>query len=203
MTTKHQTDLTGRRLDVRNRLLRAAEALLAEFGFVGTSPADVAAEARIGRTTFYEYFTDMEDLLAALVEDRLPRVAGSLLDDLPKDAGPRQRLAELAIRMVEFAATDHVLGLELHQGLPLLSTTTQQRVRAAHRSLSEEFGRVYRAGVDTGAFRAMRPELAGVFVNDLVMAAAKTLMREDEPKAHLHEVADELVAFLLHGLDPV
>lgn len=195
-------ELTERRREVRDRLLQAAEAVLSELGFVGTSPADVAAEAGIGRTTFYEYFTDMEDLLAALVEARLPQVADTLLAGLPEDAGPRERLAELAIRTVEFAATDHVLGLELHQGLPLLAPATQRRIGAAHRSLSEEFVQIYRAGVAAGEFRSMRPGLAGRFLNDLVMAAAKVLMLEDEPKARLHEVADELVAFLLHGLNP-
>lgn len=203
VTTRTDTVLTEHRLEVRERLFHAAETLLSEFGFASTSPADVAAEARIARTTFYEYFTDMEDLLAGLVEARLPDVVQRLLGGLPEEAGPRELLGELAIRMVEFAATDHVLGLELHQGIPLLSASTQQRVRDAHRELSKAFGRIYAAGVETGEFRAMPPELAGVFLNDLVMAAAKVLMRVDEPKACLHEVADEMVAFLLHGLDPV
>jgi AcrR family transcriptional regulator len=203
VTTKNDTTLTERRLEVRERLFRAAEGLFSELGFAGTSPADVAADARIARTTFYEYFTDMEDLLAGLVEARLPAVAERLLGGLPAEAGPRELLGELAVRMVEFAATDHVLGLELHQGLPVLSAATQQRVRTAHRGLSTEFRRIYTAGVETGEFRAMPPELAAAFLNDLVLAAAKVLMRVDEPKAHLREVADELVAFLLHGLDPV
>lgn len=203
MATKSETALTKRRLEVRERLFVAAEALFSEFGFAATSPADVAVEARIARTTFYEYFTDMEDLLASLVEARLPAVAERMLGGLPRGASPRELLGELAIRMVEFAATDHVLGLELHQGLPLLSAPIQRRVRSAHRELSKEFGRIYAAGVERGEFRAMPPELAGVFLNDVVLAAAKVLMRVDEPKARLHEVADEMVAFLLHGLDPV
>ena len=202
MATDPSAALTAHRLEVRHRLLAAAEVLLAELGLTATSPSDVAAAAGIGRTTFYEYFTDMEDLLVALVETRMPYVAASMLSAVPQDTSPRQQLAELAVRMVEFAATDHVLGLELHQGMPLLSPDAQRRVRIAHRSLSEEFARIYRAGVAAGDLRAMPPDLAGHFLNDLVMAAAKVLMQLDEPKARLHEVADELVTFLLHGLDP-
>lgn len=203
MTSKSETTLTERRLEVRERLFLAAEALFSELGFTATSPADIALEARIARTTFYEYFADMEDLLAALVEARLPAVAERMLGGLPRGASPRELLGELAIRMVEFAATDHVLGVELHQGLPLLSAATQRRVQLAHRKLSKEFVRIYTAGVEEGQFRAMPPELAGAFLNDVVLAAAKVLMRLDEPKTRVHEVADEMVAFLLHGLDPV
>ncbi len=93
-----------------------------------------------------------------------------------------------------------MLGLQLHQGLPALAPATQRRIAAAHRTLSSEFGRIYRTGVDEGVFRAIEPDLAGMFVQDLTMAAAKTLMALTEPKERLHEVADELVAFLLGGL---
>lgn len=192
--------LTEHKEAMRRRLLDVAEEVFADLGFVATSPADVSAAARIGRTTFYEYFVDTEDLLAALVEERLPRVIDDIVAAVPRDLGVRQQLAELVVRMVEFAATDHVLGLQLHQGLPALSASTQARIGAAHRGLSNEFERILREGVASGELRPIPGDLAGVFVQDLMMAAAKTLMRMEDPKARLHEVVDELVTFLFQGL---
>lgn len=192
--------MTERKSAMRRDLIEVAERLFEELGFAATSPADVSAAAHIGRTTFYEYFTDTEDLLAALVEKRLPEVTEDIVGAIDRSVPIEDQFAELAVRMVEFAATDHVLGLQLHQGLPTLAPSTQRRIAAAHRALSAEFARIYQEGVEAGRFRDMPVDLAGIFVQDLTMAAAKKLMLLDEPKARLHEVADELVAFLLHGL---
>jgi AcrR family transcriptional regulator len=192
--------LTDRKAATRRELLDVGERLFGEFGFAATSPADISSAAHIGRTTFYEYFDGTEDLLAALVEERLPEVYARIMDAIPRDVGPREQLSELSVRMVEFASTDHVLGLQLHQGLPTLAAATQARIAAAHGALSAEFGRIYREGVAAGELRMIPPDLAGAFVQDLTMAAAKTLMGLDDPKSRMHEVADELVTFLLHGM---
>ena len=200
MTMEARRSMTRRKVATRRELLEVAERLFGELGFAATSPADVSAAAHMGRTTFYEYFTDTEDLLAALVEERLPEVTDDIVGAIDRALPLEDQLAELAVRMVEFAATDHVLGLQLHQGLPTLAPATQRRIAAAHASLSAEFARIYQEGVASGAFREMPTDLAGLFVQDLTMAAAKNLMRLPEPKARLHEVADELVRFLLNGL---
>lgn len=195
--------LTSHRSEVRTRLVAAAVEQLEELGFAATSPADVTLRAGIGRTTFYEYFSDMEDLLASLVEERMPLVTEAIVANVPRALPARDQLGELAVRMVEFAATDHVLGVRLHQDLPALQPEIQARIGAAHRSLSAEFARIYTQGVEQGELRSIPADLAGLFLRELVMAAAKTLMSLEEPKTRLHEVADELVRFLLHGLDPV
>ena len=194
--------LTARRTATRRGILEAAEVLLAEFGYADVSPADVSAEVGIGRTTFYEYFDDMEDLLAALVEERLPRVTEHILATIPRHLGAREQLAELALRTVEYAVTDHVFGLALHQGLPALSATTSRRIATAHRTLSAEFGRVYADGVAAGEFRELPGDLAATLVADSIMAAAKILLASPEPKARFHEVGEEFLRFLFHGLDP-
>lgn len=191
-----------RKNQTRLQILDIAEALIAEMGYAAVSPADVSAATRMGRTTFYEYFADMEDLLCALVEQRLPEVTRDLIAGIPRDVSYREQLSELAVRMVEFSVNDHVLGIELHQGLPMLSRGAQERIGAAHSELSGEFGRIYRSGIEAGEFRSIPGDLAGLFIQDLIMAAAKSLMRLPEPKSRLHEVADELIAFMFTGLSP-
>ena len=195
--------LTRRRAEARHRLLEVAEELFEQHGYERVSPADIAAVAEIGRTTFYEYFVDKEDLLASLVEERLPDVGRRLLSGIPENLPAEDQLAELAIGMVEFAITDHTLGLMIHQGLPTLSTATQHRIAEAHREISHEFARLYKEAMLAGQLRPIPPDLAGVFVQDVIMAAAKVLIRHPEPKERLHEVADEAVRFLFHGLSPV
>ena len=55
-------------------------------------------------------------------------------------------------------------------------------------------------GVQQGLFRTMAPDVAGAFLQDVIMAAARVLLRGDEPKSRLHEVTSSLVEFLRGGL---
>lgn len=204
MSSEVSAPVSGRRRgrggDTAGRLLAAAEELFSEWGYASVSPGDVAYAAGIGRTTFYEHFTDLEDLLAALVEARMPQVTEQLVAAIPQEEAPTRQLTEFVVRMVEFAVTDPVLGVSLHQGLPALGAGTQARIAAAHHSIGAEFGRIYRAGVAAGELRAMPGDLAGRFLEDLVMAAARTLIELDHPEHRLAEVTDDLVRFLFHGL---
>ena len=185
---------------VLQQALEAAQRLFDEFGFEHTSLGDVAATIGVGRTTLYDYFTDKEDLLATLVETYLPDTIADLLGSIPEGLTVDERLGELAIKTVEFVVSDPILGLVLHRELPALSGETQDRIAAAHEDLSKEFAVLYRTGVQKGLFMEMAPDVAGAFLQDVIMAAARVLLRFEEPKARLHEVTGSLVQFLSGGL---
>ena len=185
---------------VLQQALEAAQSLFEEFGYEHTSLGDISATIGVGRTTLYDYFTDKEDLLATLVETSLPDTIGELLGSIPDGLSIDDRLAELAIKTVEFVVSDPILGLVMHRELPALSTETQDRIAAAHGDLSREFASLYRSGVEAGILRAMAPDVAGAFLQDIIMSAPRVLLRHEEPKARLHEVTNSLVDFLRGGL---
>jgi AcrR family transcriptional regulator len=185
---------------VLQEALQAAQGLFDEFGYEHTSIGDVAAAIGVGRTTLYDYFTDKEDLLATLVETSLPETIDVLLSSIPGGLTVDERLGELAIKTVEFVVSDPILGLVLHRELPALSNETQDRIAAAHQDLSKEFASIYRTGVQQGLFMEMAPDVAGAFLQDVIMSAARVLLGHDEPKARLHEVTGSLVQFLRGGL---
>lgn len=187
----------------RREILEAAHALLAEAGSADISVAEVAHEAGIGRTTLYEYFRDRDDLIASLVEETLPEVVVDIIAGVPPSLPPEERLAELAVATVRFVVRDPVLGLILHRELPRLSRDAQERVLGAHADLSVEMVGAYRAGVESGRFRPVAADIAGRFIQDLIMAAARVLIDAPSPEARLPEVERELVAFLFGGLRPV
>lgn len=187
---------------VYRQALGAAQELFRERGYHGTSLGDVAAAIGVGRTTLYEYFADKEDLLVVLVEEHLPEVIEGLVAGLPEDLPHRDRLAELAVRMMEFVATDSNLGTILMREVPKLSAEAQARVMRAHGALIGELISIYEEGVGVGEFREMPLGLAHRYIHDLIMSSAKALLASQEPKQHLHRVADALADFLLHGLGP-
>lgn len=189
----------GRRDSTRELLLEAALDQFGTYGFHTTTHADVAAAAGIARTTFYEYFSSTEDLLVQLVEAKLPELVDELISEVPEDLPPRERLAGLTTRMIEFVGTDH-LGLILHTEVPRLSEEAQARIADAHSGLTQSFGVVYRAGVTTGVFKELPPALAGRLIHEVIMTAGRTVMDADEPKQQIHDIADSATSFLLAGL---
>jgi AcrR family transcriptional regulator len=182
----------------RRHLLAAAHAILAETRSARLDLAEVAYRARIGRTTLYEYFRDRDDVIASLVEERLPQVVAGVIASV-REQVPGDRLLALAEALLSFVVDDPVLGSILHRELPKLSEGAQDRIRLAHLELSVEMGRVYREGVAAGVFRPMPPDLAGRLLQDVVQSAARVLFSTPDPAARLGEVGDALRAFLAGG----
>lgn len=184
----------------RRQLLEAAEDLFGEHGYEQVALGDVAAAVGVGRTTIYEYFHDKEDLLATLVEETLPPTLESMVASIPAGLSFRQRLAELAVRMVEFVAADPTLGLILHREVAKLSEEAQSRVAVAHRGLSSEFVAIYRGGLEAGELKALPFDLVGRFLQDLIMSAARALIDSPDPAARREEVTEAMVSVLLDGV---
>lgn len=183
----------------RRDILEAVHRLITEAGSADISLSDVAHDVGIGRTTLYEYFRDKDDLIASLVEDRLPEVLENLFVG-SGESDPSARLAELAVAMVRFVVADPVLGLILHRELPLLTQAAQDRIRLAHSDLASEMVDAYRRGVAVGQFRLVAPDIVGRFIQDVIMSGAKVLIAAPDPVARLDEVERELTALLLGGL---
>ena len=184
----------------RRALLDAAWALIDETGTADVALGEIAGAASVGRTTLYEYFEDRDDLIASLVEEKLPEVIDDLIASVPADLGTSERLARLSAATVRFVATDRVFGVILHREAGRMRPEAQERIRLSHAQLSAELAALYRAGVREGAFRPMPPYLAGAFIQDTIMSAARALI-EDESR--LPDVTQGVEAFLLGGLGNV
>lgn len=187
------------REETRIALFDAALIEFAQHGFRNTTHADIAAAVGIGRTTFYEYFESTEDMLVQLVEERMPVVVSEIVDAIPSDASPTERMRELGVRTVEFVGLDH-LGLILHTEAMRMSEDSQRRIAAAHAGLVGAFADVYTAGVAAGEFRDLPVRVAGQLMFQTVMGAGRSIMDSAEPKQHVHETAQIAVDFLIRGL---
>ncbi|MBV9803450.1 MAG: TetR family transcriptional regulator [Solirubrobacterales bacterium] len=66
-----------KRLQARDRIVRAAEDLFAERGFAAVSVAEIADRADVGRTTFFRYFGDKQEVVFAQEQDLLATIASA------------------------------------------------------------------------------------------------------------------------------
>lgn len=181
----------------RHSLLDAARHLIDDAGTAEVPLGEIALLAGVGRTTFYDYFDDRDDVIASLVEEKLPDVIADLIGSVPADLDVTERLARLASLTVEFVATDPVFGVILHKEVGRMGLDAQRRIRDSHGQLATELSSIYRKGVEDGVFRPMPGYLAGRFIQDTIMSAARALI-EDETR--LAEVTEGVELFLLGGL---
>lgn len=184
----------------KRALLDAAQTLIRESGTADLPLGEIALAAGVGRTTLYDYFDDRDDLIATLVEDELPGVVESILESVPVSGSHADRLAELASRTVRFVVTDPVLGVILHREVGRMSPAAEVRIRAAHATLAETMVGLYQAGVSAGDFRLMPPDLAGRWIQDTIMSAAKSVLTSPSPEDRVELVIPHLRLFLLGGL---
>ncbi|MEB3048977.1 TetR/AcrR family transcriptional regulator [Mycolicibacter sp. MYC123] len=81
-----QRELSTKGRQTRGAIEQAARKLFAERGFHGTTLADITSAAGKSTAVLYRYFTDKEDLLAALAE--------SFLTDVVEPSGLKMRLPD-------------------------------------------------------------------------------------------------------------
>ena len=184
----------------RALILETSQELFATWGYKDTSFGDIATAVGIGRTTLYDYFADKDDLLASLVEETLPPTIATMVENVPSDLPPAERLHRLIASTVEFVALEPTLGRLLHREVPKLSESAQQRVANAHQVLAREFIDAYRAGVEAGNLKQLPPGLAGRFLNDMIMSAAQLLIDSDHPADDLATVTEAMSDLIFDGL---
>ncbi|MEA1904252.1 MAG: TetR/AcrR family transcriptional regulator [Actinomycetota bacterium] len=186
----------------RRALLAAAKDLIDEVGTAEISLGEVALAAGVGRTTFYDYFSDRDDVIASLVEEELPGVLNDVINSVPKNLGTADRLIELAIKTVEFVATDRVYGVILHQEVGRMGLEAQDRIKDSHEELSSEMAGLYMRGVREGIFAEMPPMLAGRLIQDTIMSAARVLIDTGSDPKNVESITAGLKGFLIGGLSP-
>jgi AcrR family transcriptional regulator len=120
---------------LRDRLLDAATALIAEVGPRGFSLREVARRARVSEAAPYWHFDDKEALLAAVAERGFIELATSMQNSRPAHDDPLGRFQALGIAYVRFALR-HSSYLRVMFGAASPS-------RTAHPSLMEAAGRTF------------------------------------------------------------
>ncbi|MEV6329177.1 TetR/AcrR family transcriptional regulator [Streptomyces sp. NPDC051909] len=180
---------------IRDAVLDAAAALVAEHGLMSVTMSRIAQESGIGRATLYKYFPDVESVLAAWHERR---VAGHLeqleaVRDRVADPGERLRAVLEAYALMSYERRAHhgtEVAALLHQG---------PGITEAHRRLLELVTGLIADGAERGALRSDVPadELAAYCLHSLGAAAGLP------SKAAIRRLVAVTVAGLLPPADVV
>jgi AcrR family transcriptional regulator len=176
---------------VRDAVLDATAALVAQHGLSGVTMSQVAKESGIGRATLYKYFPDIESILAAWHERHIGAHLHHLTEVVQASGGatPGERLAAV-LREYATLTRQHRDGSDLaavlHQG---------EHVARAHAHLTEFLTALVRAAAERGEVRDDIPpgELAAYCLHALTAASGLPSQA----------ALDRLLAVTLAGLRPV
>ncbi|MDA2809795.1 TetR/AcrR family transcriptional regulator [Nocardiopsis sp. RSe5-2] len=98
-------------------ILEAAAQLFREHGYLATTTNKVAERAGVSIGSLYQYFSDKDDLLAALAEEHMERTAREVEDALAACAREEAPLPRLVGALADAAARAHMHDPGIH---PLL-----------------------------------------------------------------------------------
>jgi AcrR family transcriptional regulator len=170
----------------RERVVAAAEVLLAERGIDATIP-DIAAAAGVGKATVYRSFPTKEHLVAAIAGRHLRRLAASC-DEAATSDDPARALAAILRDVARRQATNRLLTGALSAAVRLPDFVQErEEVLAAIQRL-----------IDAGrAQGALREDAVADDVRILFTGASSVLIeREESDPAVWERYADLLVAAL-------
>jgi TetR/AcrR family transcriptional regulator len=210
-------DLADRRREEKER--RRDEILAAAVHVAGTAGLDaltmdqVARQARLSRALIYVYFTDKDDLLFALCELALQRLAAGFGEALREGADGRDRLARMGSAYVRFSVDEPVFFevLARCEARDTATMPTGPNVEACilrGDQVHELMLRAIRAGIEDGSIRASVGDADTVatvlwgFIHGIIQIAATKgalLERRGVTTARLFEQALELA---LQALSP-
>lgn len=137
------------RAAVRDAILDATLALVAERGLRAVTMADIAARAGIGRATLYKYFADADAILRAWHEREIGRHLAEVATIV---GGPGDPAARLAAVLERYALSAHAKRGGHDPELAVLLHRDEQVIAARHR-LRQVVARLIAEAAGRGAVR--------------------------------------------------
>ena len=173
-------------------LLEAARVLVAEQGPEALTLSALASQVGLSRPSLYEYFRSRDDLVAAMVEDELPRWIAELEAEVRRHTTPSDRIAAFVRTQLRMLTDGRHTALVVLTGHALGPAATE-RVMAEHSRL---FAPLLSALTDLGVDH---PELRAHLVHGIVTAASSLLGADELAN---RRVIDTAAQQALHGLNP-
>jgi AcrR family transcriptional regulator len=192
-------------VDKRRQILDAAIRVFARQGFHATRVADIADEAGVAYGLVYHYFKSKDEVLNELFSQRWSLLLAAIEETDGSDATPRDKLASVAVFIVESYRHDpelmQVIIVEVTRAANSFGRTHLEEIRRAYESIAK----IVADGQDSGDFRG---DVAPMFASMSFYGAIEQLLSgwifELIPaSATDFEQAKELVvATICDGLEP-
>jgi AcrR family transcriptional regulator len=195
---------TGDPKDLADRILDAADRLLARYGYQKMTIDDLAREVGIGKGTVYLHFRSKEEIVLFRVDRVVRRLVKQLLAIAQSDAPPDVKIRKMLLLrvMFRFDSVQHYTE-SISEVLRALRSGLLERHQKHFEQEARVFAQVLKEGQDAGVFHTVQglrtARVLLVATNSLLPFSLSTreLGSRREVESNCKKVADLLVSGLL------
>ena len=189
----------------REQILKAAQELIARFGFRKTTMEDIARAARIAKATVYHYFTSKEDILREIVHREGNVLRQRLQQAVAEGQTPQEKLARYARTRFHYLRTlalyYKAMSEEFYSHMPFVEHERRDFDAFELNTLEQ----LLKEGVARGDFEIPNPRLYAFMLLQAMKGleyplATGAALKLDGQELDLDEALNLLLGILLHGI---
>ncbi|KGY10930.1 TetR family transcriptional regulator [Vibrio tubiashii] len=141
-------------IDKRQKIIDAAEKLIAESGFHGLSMHKIAREAGVAAGTIYRYFSDKEDLLLQVRLAVVERNAGLIQQGVDDSMNLKERFRKMWLNIFELSGSN-IINLKNRAQYDSLPCVRSHETKEIERKMFYKLDRLFTEGREQGVFKPL------------------------------------------------
>lgn len=160
-------------IDKRQKIIDAAETLIAESGFQGLSMHKLAKEAGVAAGTIYRYFSDKEDLLQQVRLAVAERNAEAIQRGVDNAMPLKERFRKMWLNIFDLSVSniDNLKNRAQYDSLPCVRSHETKEIE---RKMFSKVDQLFTEGREMGVFKPLNnPVLAALSLEVSVTLARK------------------------------
>lgn len=189
--------------DTLERLYEAAVGLIGEHGYAGTTVDEIVDRAGVAKGTVYYHFKGKADLVSALLEDGLERLAAAFKDEIRGTERPEQALRALVHAELAYIQRYQAFSKLVMSEMWRVDRDWQASVGMLRERYVAVFAGVLADGVADGVFRAGLDIQATASTIFGMIATAALDWLVFTPQKRLDDVEANLAALVLGAVTAV
>lgn len=186
----------------RRKILLAAKAVFAEFGYHGASINAIIERAQIARGTFYLYFESkaavFDSILDQALADLRARIHRIEVDD-PAAPPPQVQLREQVVATLEYVVGDRPLALLLLSAGHTPDAEAAERLDLFFTEVRDLLARALETGVEIELVRRCQPDLVAAAMLGMIRGVIEFVVLQGEG-AKIEDVVAEMLMVALRGV---
>ncbi|HSB65128.1 MAG TPA: TetR/AcrR family transcriptional regulator [Anaerolineales bacterium] len=181
-----ENELTRRRYEIS----RAAIQLFLQKGFTETSMREIAAAAKTGKSTLYDYFKTKDEVLLSVIEDMILGATSEAQSVIEQPLPAIERLRQVMMKHIEYLAAQKEVYLKLSFEVQRLSYESQQRIQMHRHAYQDLVRKLIDEGIAEGTIRKVDSLVAARTLITALTPAVYTSRPSGTPEHMLNEIFD-------------
>jgi TetR/AcrR family transcriptional regulator, cholesterol catabolism regulator len=181
----------------RQEIFDASVHLFLEKGFNETSMREIAAAAKIGKATLYDYFLTKDEILLSFFEREVRQMTDRARVVARQERPAAEKLRRIMQMHLEEWLSRKEIYLLLTREAQRLTQQSQWRIQMARHAYQDLLCRLIEDGIREGAFRPVDPLLA----TRLLLMLVTPVVFTSRPTGTPQQMMDEALGIFFRGVE--